>query len=280
MLPLKLDEASGHLILSKNLRRFNQFLSFLFVLTSPMGLYFLIEMFVQLGQSAKALVGVLAISSCKTFIAFNYIFVMRQQENLKNVFNNLIKLSSKFLKNDLKVDIFSRLLIFQLVTLHPLFYSYWTAMFCRICITRSIGVVLFTFEICFVYSSRLFTIFVCFMIDLNSKLMKTESEKPANVHQVLQLTQQICKLFNSYVFVFVFVQHLFVLIYTFGIFSHLAAKIVSPSYDFEFVGFLIQLLMMMVDTCNLMTFMRSCKIFKKNVRRIRKFKPKHQFYSF
>jgi hypothetical protein len=136
----------------------------------------------------------------------------------------------------------------------------------EICLVRNIEMTLFTFELFFLYPTRLFSIFVCYMIDLNSKLLKTDAEDPRNTLKILRITQATCKLFNSYAFVFVFIQHLYVLTYTFGIFSYLAAKLLTPNYDFNFIGFTLQIVLLNLETFNLAMFMRSCKVFKKKVR--------------
>jgi hypothetical protein len=159
-------------------------------------------------------------------------------------------------------------MILQLVFIQPLFFIYYSFLYSIVCFFMSFEMIFLSLAFKSAYPSRLLMIFVCLVVKFNTKLIERECVNSGNVERVLRLTEKTCKLFGFYVRTFIFLEHIFIVVYLFGIFSVLTSKIINPEAELNLFRFGVQFVLLFVEVLNLMTLVETCKSFKSSVSRI------------
>jgi hypothetical protein len=229
--------------------------------------YFSLDDFFQNHQSTKALAGMLCTNSYVVLAILGYIFVSKNLTQIIDLLNNLLEISSARAQSGQKIKVFSRSLIFQLVFLQSLMNLIFVTAFFLVCLSGTFVTAFTLFVLLFIQPGKLVLILARFLIDLTTRLIQSECENSKNVREILQLTEKICKMFDSYISISIFIQHFFILLYLFGVLSSLMNFLIG--IDSDYTNYQIPMVFsvaLFIEHFNMKTMIGTCRNFRRSVR--------------
>lgn len=273
-LPLKFEKSSNRVVNLKVVKIFNNIFFFFLIFIFSYKCYRSSQSIIIAYQDPKVFVSAVNEVTVLFYEVSCYGFIKINLNNIKNLINEIVELSSILLKNENDLKIFSVHLIFQSFFLQPLIYFYLLSMIFTTFTDSHEKNIFFIISLFFLYPVRLLQIFFCLFLKFNSILLAkvAEIDKNSNFvyifNETMKSTSKICKVFDSYVRVFLLSEFFFLLTCTFYFATVIIAWIQNKTEQGTIVvgiiiiiiGFLIS-----VEVLNLASIIQSCKHFRIHV---------------